>query len=292
MDFGKAKRRGALALAAGALVAAAPVQTVRHWDAATISSDEWESHAAIDPRTGDVWFVRSSPKFSGWHLMIAHCTRQGLGTPRAAPIAAPGLEADPYFADGGKTLWFISSRATGGMRSADIDIWRVTRRANGRWNRPERLPAPVNSDSAEWFPRPAPDGWLYFGSRRPGGMGQDDIWRAREKDGQWTVENAGPGINSAGDESEFQPSPDGTWGIVSTDKGLVRVTHGPDGWGDRMPYDATVNVNGTEIGPIIAPDGHSFLYSRDAGDGRSGEFFVVSDGQRRAWPAPCGLTGR
>ena len=287
MEIGKSWRCGALMLATGLLTAAAPV-TVRHWDVPAISSDQWESHAAIDPLTSDVWFVRSSPKFSGWHLMIARCTPHGLAPPEPAPVAAPGLEADPYFADGGRMLWFISSRATGSMKAADIDIWRVSRDRGGHWGKPERLPAPVNSDGVEWFPRPAPDGWLYFGSRRPGGMGQDDIWRAREKDGRWIVENAGPAINSAGDEPEFQPSPDGKWGILSTDKGLMRLTHGPKGWGDRTPYGPDVNVNGTEIGPLIAPDGLAFLYSRDAGDPRSGEFFVVSGRNARAWPPACG----
>ena len=281
-------RRCALACATFALTAAVPSASVHHWDAPALSSDQWESHAAIDPRTSDVWFVRSSPKFLGWHLMIARCTPQGLAAPEPAPIAAPGLEADPYFADGGKTLWFISSRSTGGMKSADIDIWRVSRGTDGHWGRPERLPAPVNSNGAEWFPRPAPDGWLYFGSRRPGGMGQDDIWRARRIGRRWIVENAGPAINSAGDEPEFQPAPDGSWGILSTDKGLVRLTHGPHGWGNRTAYGPEVNVNGTEIGPMIAPDGHFFLYSRDAGDGRSGEFFIVSDGKGRGWPHACG----
>lgn len=288
MDRERVVRRSALLCAAAALIAATPSESVRHWDVPALSSDQWESHAAIDPRTGDIWFVRSSPKFSGWHLMIARCTPDGLAAPEPAPIAAPGLEADPYFADRGRTLWFISSRATGGMNSADIDIWRVSRGTDGQWGQPERLPAPVNSGSAEWFPRPAPDGWLYFGSRRAGGMGQDDIWRARLRGGRWMVENAGPAINGPGAEYEFQPSPDGSWAILSTDKGLVRLTRGPSGWGNRTPYGPEVNVNGTEIGPMIAPDGHGFLYSRDPGDGRSGEFFVVSDGRRRAWPHPCG----
>jgi hypothetical protein len=288
MAFGKALRVSAFALAAGSLIAATPPLSVRHWDAPSISSDQWESHPAIDPRTGDVWFVRSSPRFSGWRLMIARCGAAGLAPPEPAPIAAPGLEADPYFADGGATLWFISSRATDGMQSADLDIWRARRSADGQWNTPERLPAPVSSGSAEWFPRPAPDGWLYFGSRRPGGMGQDDIWRARRTPKGWIVENAGPAFNTANAEYEFQPSPDGKWGILSTDKGLFRLTHGPKGWGNRTPYGPEVNATGAEIGPTIAPDGHSFLFSRDAGDGRSGELFVASDGKPRPWPGPCG----
>lgn len=288
MGLSKLLDRCALACAASALTAATPPLTVHHWDVPALASDQWESHSAIDPLTGDIWFVRSNPQFSGWHLMIARCTAHGLAPPEPAPIAAPGLEADPYFADGGKTLWFISSRATGSMKAADIDVWRVSRGKGSHWGQPERLPAPVNSASVEWFPRPAPDGWLYFGSRRPGGLGGDDIWRAREKGNRWIVENAGPAINSAGGEPEFQPAPDGKWGILSTDKGLVRLTHGPKGWGNPTPYGSQVNVNGTELGPMIAPDGHSFVYSRDAGAGRSGEFFVVSDGKGRAWPRPCG----
>jgi len=89
----------------------------------------------------------------------------------------------------------------------------------------------VNSSFAEWFPRPGTDGWLYFGSGRPGGFGRDDIWRARLKpDGTWTVENAGPALNTADEEYEFLPSADGWWALLSTDKGLYRVNRGPHGW--------------------------------------------------------------
>ena len=283
--------RVAIASAALLLIGAAPQDdlSVRHWDESAISSDQWESHPAIDPRTGDLWFVRSDPRFSGWHLMIARCTRSGYAIAESAPFAAPGLEADPFFADHGRTLYFISTRATGSRRSADLDIWRVSR-SHGIWGKPERLPEPVNSGSAEWFPRPAPDGWLYFGSLRPGGMGKDDIWRARLGPKGWIVENAGPAFNTAGEEYEFQPSSDGSWGILSADSGLYRMTHGPHGW-NRTAFPANVNATQSEIGPSISPDGHSFLFSRDAKDGRSGELFVASDGKGRHWPARCGRAG-
>lgn len=281
-----------IGLAALLLIGAASdgALSVRHWDERAISSDQWESHPAIDPLTGDVWFVRSDPKFLGWHLMIARCTRSGYATAEPAPIAAPGLEADPFFADHGRTLYFISTRATGSRRSADLDIWRVSR-VHGIWGKPEQLPDPVNSGSAEWFPRPARDGWLYFGSLRPGGLGKDDIWRARRGPKGWIVENAGPAFNTAGEEYEFQPSPDGTWGILSADSGLYRMTHGAHGWTGRTPYPATINATQSEIGPAISPDGHGFLFSRDVKDGRSGELFVASDGKGRPWPHACGKEG-
>jgi len=260
---------------------------IQHWSPPVISSPNWESHPAFDPRTADLWFVRSDPKFSGWHLVVARCERGAWTAPVAAPIARSGLEADPWFSSDGKTLWFISTRHSGSMKSADLDIYRVGRAADGTWGKPERLPEPVNSTAAEWFPRPARDGWLYFGSRRSGGHGKDDIWRARERDGHWIVENLGPDINTADNESEFQPSPDGRWGILSTDQGMVRVVASGPGWRREQLFP---KQNGTEIGPLIAPDGGSFMFSHDAGDGASGELFITKPTSGVGWTPHCPVT--
>jgi len=46
-------------------------------EAAGISSAQFESHAAFDPRTGDFHFVRSSPQFTGWRIFVSQCGRQG-----------------------------------------------------------------------------------------------------------------------------------------------------------------------------------------------------------------------
>lgn len=174
---------------------------VEPWHVPGVASDQWESHPALDPRTGDLWFTRRDRSFSGWHLM--------------------------------------TSRRTA-------------------------------------------DGWLYFGSRRAGGLGKNDIWRARqEADGSWHVENAGAAINSAGSEYEFLPSPDGTWALLATDQGFFRVACGPHGWEPRQRLGPAVNANSSEIGPMFLPDGQSFLFSRDAGDNRSGELFLAYRGE---WP--------
>jgi len=261
-----------------------PAPEIQHWSPPAISSPDWESHPAFDPRTGDLWFVRSDKSFSGWHLLVARCERGSWQPPVAGPIAKPGLEADPWFSPDGKTLWFISTRRTGSNRSADLDIYRVERAADGTWGEPAPLPAPVNSDAAEWFPRPAKDGWLYFGSRRAGGHGKDDIWRARERNGRWSVENLGPEFNTADNESEFQPAPNGRWGLLSTDQGLVRVVATAHGWRREQPF---ANQNGTEIGSLIAPDNHSFIFSRDAGDGASGELFLARPPGGVGWAPGC-----
>ena len=192
------------------LAAASPAPVV--WTVPPVSSDQFESHPAFDPLTGDLWFVRSSPEFRGWRLKVSRCTASGWGQPVDAPIAGGGVEADPWFTADGRTLWYISTRSDDGIKGRGLDIWSSTRDRQGRWGKPERLPEPVNSAGQEWFPRPDRDGWLYFGSDRPGGLGKTDIWRARQmRGGKWIVENAGPGMNTREDEYEALPSPDGKW---------------------------------------------------------------------------------
>jgi hypothetical protein len=261
---------------------------VEPWRPPEVSSPEFESHAAFDPRNDDLYFVRSAPDFSGWRIVVSPCGPDGREPARPAVFSAPGLEADPYFAPDGDLLYYISTRANRGASSRDLDIWRVARSADGGWEAPERLPEPVNSDSAEWFPRLATDGWLYFGSARAGGHGGNDIWRARARpDGEWRVENAGPGVNGPGEEYEPAVSPDGAAMIVATSSGLFESRRDGDGWAARTPFGPEINVNGSEVGPLFSPSGRSVLFSRDTRGALSGEFFLWRRGGEEVWPPDC-----
>jgi len=272
-------------LAALLALAAAPAPVP--WAPAGIASPQFESHAAFDPLNGDFYFVRSRPDFSGWRILVSHCGPAGWTPSADAPFAGDGVEADPGFAEGGQALWFISTRSTDGIHRTDLDIWTVRRGADGAWGVPERLPEPVNSTGAEWFPRWAPDGWLYFGSSRPGGLGRNDIWRARRReDGSWMVENAGPAINSAGDEYEPLISADGRRMLLAAGDGYYESRYENGRWTPRVRLGPEVNVNGTEIGAVFSPSGRSFLFSRDLGPGRSGEFLVVG-APEPGWPPAC-----
>lgn len=266
-------------------VAAAPAPAPRVWSVAPVSTDQFESHPAFDPRTGDLWFVRSSPQFRGWRLKVSRCTRSGWSTASDAPIAGDGVEADPWFSRDGRAVWFISTRTSDGVKGRGLDIWRATRDRAGRWGAPQRLPEPINSAGNEWFPRLDRDGWLYFGSDRPGGLGRTDIWRARElRGGRWTVENLGPEINSEGDEYEALPSPDGRWLLLSAD-GYYRSDRTGGGWSKRVRLGSEINGNGSEIGAAFSPSGQSWMFARSLDDGRSGELLLV--GGKESWPKPC-----
>jgi hypothetical protein len=286
-----ARRAGSLAavvigLAFAAWTAAAA--RVAPWTPAGISSAQFESHAAFDPRTGDFYFVRSSPSFQGWRILVSRCTASGWSTPTPPAFAGDGQEADPWFTPDGSRLYFISSRSDDGVKRADLDVWVVDRSADGAWGKPHRLPAPVNTTGAEWFPRPGPGGWLYFGSNRPGGQGGNDIWRARgDEAAGFQVENLGPNVNTPADEYEPLPSPDGSRLLVMADGGFYESRREGEGWSARRKLDADVNSTGTEIGAVFSPSGRSLLFSRDTKEPRSGEFFVWHVEGDEAWPPRC-----
>lgn len=267
---------------------ASPLEAeVRPWKPAGISSPLFESHAAFDPRTGELYFVRSSPAFEGWRIFLSRCTPKGWSAPTPPVFAGDGVEADPFFTPDGGSLYFISTRSLEGKKRKDLDIWRVDRGADGVWGAPVHLPEPVNSAGSEWFPRPGPDGWLYFGSNRPGGLGGNDIWRARIDAGHWMVENLGAAVNTAGDDYEPLPSADGSRLIVMADGGLYETRKTGAGWSPRVKLPADVNVNGTEIGAVFSPSGRSLLFSRDTRQPDSGEFFVWHETGAEAWPPEC-----
>ena len=271
-----------MAVAAGGRAA-----EVRAWKPQGISSPQFESHAAFDPRTGDLYFVRSSPQFRGWKILVSQCTASGWSEPKPPAFAGDGVEADPFFTPDGRSLYFISSRSVNGVPRKDLDIFRVDRDQKGAWGTPVRLPEPVNSAGAEWFPRPSADGWLYFGSDRPGGHGNTDIWRAREKpSGGWTVENLGPSINTAGDEYEPLPSPDGSRLIVMADGALYESRKTREGWSPRVKLGPEVNAGEMQIGAVFSPSGKTMLFSRDTKGPDSGEFFVLREGDEE-WPPAC-----
>lgn len=278
-----------LAVAVAVAVALAVAGTVTEWSPPGVSSAQFESHAAFDPRNGDFYFVRSSPQFTGWRILTSVCRDGEWSPPQPAPFATDADEADPWFTPDGRSLYFISSRSHDGASKRNLDIWRVDRAPDGTWRAPPaRLPAPVNSEGHEWFPRQAPDGWLYFGSDRPGGHGKTDIWRAREdRLGKWQVENVGPTINSEGDEYEAEISPDGSRMVVMAADGYYESALSTQGWSKRQRMSSSINRNGTEVGALFSPSGRSLLFARDTRGPMSGEFHVWHGTGDETWPSRC-----
>jgi len=185
-------------------------------------------------------------------------------------------------------MYFISTRSVNGVKRTNLDIFRIDRDTDGKWGEPQQLPPPVNSDGAEWFPRPGSgDGWLYFGSDRAGGLGATDIYRAKQgADARWTVENLGAAINTTGDEYEPLPSPDGTRLIIMADGDLYESRMTDKGWSPRTKLGPEINQPGMKVGALFSPSGKSLMFARDTQGPESGEFFVWRTADE-SWPPVC-----
>lgn len=257
-----------------------------------LSSGEYDSSPTFSQDGTEVYFFRADRGFGRYRLLSSRCVEGRWTEPAPPSFARAGVsEADPALSADGRWLYYVSARADpAGER---LDIWRAQRNAEGAWGEPERLPEPVNSADSQLLPRPQPDGRLLFGSSRPGGMGQGDIYLATPgTDGHWRVDNVGPPVSTAANEYEAELSRDGKVLVTVANRGTtshlyVYVRDGAT-WRERGRVPARTDV--FQVGPLLSPDGRRLLFSQaDAGE-RSGEWFLI-DLEKNAdpgWPPRCG----
>lgn len=286
-----------LLLACCAAAAAAPAAPPQRWTPAPLSSDQYESSPSFSPDGQELFFMRADRAFGAYRLLWSRCEQGRWTTPQPPPFAAPApaMEADPAFSHDGRRLYFVSTRQAPDHQD-DLDIWQVERRPDGGWGEPQRLPPPVNSSASELLPREGSDGRLWFGSSRPGGQGQGDIYTAvRLPGGGWRVDNVGPPISTPANEYEAEPSRDGRTLVVVADRGdrshLYRFQRGVDGrWVELGRVEARADV--FQVGPLLSPRGERLLFAQadPAEGGRwSGEWFLadLEAAATEAWPPAC-----
>jgi Tol biopolymer transport system component len=187
--------------------------------APSISSDGLSLYFDSDPSRpggqggGDIWLT----------------TRQSTAAPFETPVNL-GPPVDSVFDEGhpdissdGLSLYFSSDRPgpCGGT-----DIWVATRKAPTQpFQRPAKLPAPVNTCADEEGPSISDNGLtLFFSSTRAGGSGRSDLWIARRKSVSAAFDraaNLGPTVNSSFDDQTPDIARDGTLYFTSNRPGGV-----------------------------------------------------------------------
>ncbi|QAY79557.1 PD40 domain-containing protein [Sphingosinicella sp. BN140058] len=261
------------------------------WTPPQLSTAAYEATPTFSTDGRELVYLSADENFTKWRLLMSRCEHRRWTPPAPPPFAAPApaIEADPGYTPDGKGLYFVSARHD--PENEDFDIWYVARSSEGLWGEPERLPAPVNSPNAELLPRADLSGRLYFGSSRPGGHGQSDIYVAeRSPGGRWGVRNLGAPVNTPGNEYEAEISRNGRTLILVADRGdrshLYRFKATKSGWREvgRVPADPHV----FQVGPLLSPDSGALLFAQATRD-RSGEIFRHSLDPKgsRSWPSPC-----
>lgn len=244
-----------------------------------ISTGDYESHPAFTPNGKTLYFLKNSPTFNFWTIVVAHFRNNRWSAPEVAPFSGQYRDADPFITTDGSKLFFISDRPKAGAAGAkdearSLNIWMMDKRGEG-WSVPVDVGAPVNTDGNEWHPTLASDGTLYFGSDRAGGKGRTDIYRSRLVGGKYTEpENLGDHINTRFDEFEPYVAPDQSY--------LIFMAARPEGRGASDLYISykhaetwtkaenlgdKINSSGSEYSPKVSPDGKYFFWTSTRGFG-------------------------
>jgi Tol biopolymer transport system component len=148
-----------------------------------ISTTYWEGGACISPDGKTLYFVSECPNFGKekgfggadiWMVQKISKTEWGKPVNLGPEVNSPNQEVGIFLAPDGKTLFFCSN---GPNSMGDYDIFR-TINENGKWTKPENLGYPINSVRRDGpLALSANPHYAYFSSDRPGGFGENDIYR-------------------------------------------------------------------------------------------------------------------
>lgn len=237
-----------------------------------ISTGDFDSHPAFTPDGKTLYFLRSSPTFNFWTIVVSHFENNRWSAPEVLPVSGQYRDADPFITRDGKRFYFISDRpkdaADASATGRGLDIWFMEKSGTG-WGPPQNLGAPVNSPGNEWYPTIADDGTIYFGSDRNGGNGGTDIYRSRLVNGKYSEpENLGDAINTQFEEFEPYISPDQKYLIFMTQRpgghggSDLYLSYQREGsWTKAVNLGDKINSSGSEYSPLVTPDGKYFFWS-------------------------------
>ncbi len=237
-----------------------------------VSTEKDELNSVFTPDGKEFYFtIRGG---SGqWTIMMMKLENGFWSSPRPASFSGRWSDVDLFITADGRRLYFCSNRPLEGQSGPpkDFDIWIAERAAEG-WAEPTNLGAPVNSSTDEFYPSLTKDGTIYFQSRRPGGPGLPDIWRARPVEGRFVqAECLPPPVNSTGFEGDTLISPDESYLIVSTSRDektspadLFLSLKGPNGtWTPLVKLGSGVcSPKSGENCQMLSPDGRFLFFTR------------------------------
>jgi Tol biopolymer transport system component len=233
-----------------------------------ISTGDSEVCPQFSPDGKTFYFVKSTPDFNFWTIVLSRFAKGKWTEPEIAPFSGQYSDAD------GKRMFFVSRRPVRSDISPNVagklDIWMMDRTASGDWSEPRNLGRPVNSEGSEYFPTLIKDGTIYFGSGRKGGKGGIDLYRSRFVNGKYQeAENLGDEINTQFDEFEPCIAPDESFLIFMAGgrpDGLggfdLYISYNRNGqWSKAKNLGAPTNSPADELSPRITPDGKYFFWA-------------------------------
>jgi outer membrane protein OmpA-like peptidoglycan-associated protein len=227
------------------------------------------------------------------------------------PPNTPDQESAQFISDDGHYLFFTrcENRSEDGWAEGGCDLFIAYRiNKDSSWTIGQPFGPTINTTDYEGQPSLSPDNReLYFVSDRPGGYGGYDIWISRFENGLWQKPvNAGPGVNTAGNETApfigmdnktLYFTSDGWPGMGGTDLYVSKRnkstpattfnTEGEDGstlvsadtrttdWGNAINLGYPINTANDEQSECVTADGSKIYFASDR-NGPAGNFDLFS----------------
>ena len=114
-----------------------PITEPTIFGSGVISTADFDSHPAFTPDGKTLYFLRSSPTFNFWTILVSHFEKNHWRAPEVLPISGQYRDADPFITSDGKRFYFISDRPKDAASSEErsLDIWFMEKAGNG-WGPP------------------------------------------------------------------------------------------------------------------------------------------------------------
>ena len=200
------------------------------------------------------------------------------------PFNIPEHESAQFLTADGHYMFFSmgENRSDNGWAEGGYDLYMTYRMStDSDWTLPQPFGATINTPSYEGMPSLSPDNRkIYFVSDRAGGYGGKDIWISKIEDGVWQVPvNAGPAINTAGDETTpyicndnrtLYFTSNGHPGMGGTDIFMARKISDST-WANPVNLGYPINTACNEESELVIKNGKRMIFSSDR-PGPAGNF--------------------
>ncbi|MGZ6071947.1 MAG: hypothetical protein ACXWK8_12080, partial [Myxococcaceae bacterium] len=121
-----------LAIVTAALTGAAPSAPPTRFEEGLVSTGFDDAHVSFSPDGKTLYFLRNTPDFAHWTVLVSQREGARWGPARVAPFSGRWNDGDVTITRDGSRLFFISNRPVeGDTPRPDTEIWTMERTSAG-----------------------------------------------------------------------------------------------------------------------------------------------------------------